>query len=139
MKIFLDANIIVDFLDKPSYENQTAKEIIRIVRLSKMPVFISPTTFAITYYIFTKRNRQTKNIKENLIEFFSEFTFTAEDQKVMQKVFSSDFNDLEDALQYYSAKEAGTEIIITKNKKDFLTATEIMILHPLEFIEKYYS
>ena len=64
MKVFLDANIIVDFLDKPSYDNKSASEVLRIVRLIGRPVFISPTTFAIVYYIFTKRNRQVKNIKE---------------------------------------------------------------------------
>ena len=139
MKVFLDANIIVDFLDKPSYDNKSASEVLRIVRLIGRPVFISPTTFAIVYYIFTKRNRQVKNIKEILKDFFSEFEFTTENESVMEQVLSSDFDDLEDALQYYSAKFAGVELIITKNKKDFLNAKNLLVLHPLEFIEMHYS
>ena len=139
MKVFLDANIIVDFLDKPSYDNKSASEVLRIVRLIGRPVFISPTTFAIVYYIFTKRNRQVKNIKEILKDFFSEFEFTTENESVMEQVLSSDFDDLEDALQYYSAKFAGIELIITKNKKDFLNAKNLLVLHPLEFIEMHYS
>lgn len=139
MKVFLDANIIVDFLDKPSYDNKSASEVLRIVRLIGRPVFISPTTFAIVYYIFTKRNKQVKNIKEILKDFFSEFEFTTENESVMEQVLSSDFDDLEDALQYYSAKFAGVELIITKNKKDFLNAKNLLVLHPLEFIEMHYS
>ena len=139
MKVFLDANIIVDFLDKPSYDNKSASEVLRIVRLIGRPVFISPTTFAIVYYIFTKTNKQVKNIKEILKDFFSEFEFTTENESVMEQVLSSDFDDLEDALQYYSAKFAGVELIITKNKKDFLNAKNLLVLHPLEFIEMHYS
>ena len=139
MKVFLDANIIIDFLDKPSYDNKSASEVLRIVRLIGRPVFISPTTFAIVYYIFTKRNKQVKNIKEILKDFFSEFEFTTENESVMEQVLSSDFDDLEDALQYYSAKFAGVELIITKNKKDFLNAKNLLVLHPLEFIEMHYS
>ena len=139
MKVFLDANIIIDFLDKPSYDNKSASEVLRIVRLIGRPVFISPTTFAIVYYIFTKRNKQVKNIKEILKDFFSEFEFTTENESVMEQVLSSDFDDLEDALQYYSAKFAGIELIITKNKKDFLGAKNLFVLHPLEFIEMHYS
>ena len=139
MKVFLDANIIIDFLDKPSYDNKSASEVLRIVRLIGRPVFISPTTFAIVYYIFTKRNKQVKNIKEILKDFFSEFEFTTENESVMEQVLSSDFDDLEDALQYYSAKFAGIELIITKNKKDFLNAKNLLVLHPLEFIEMHYS
>ena len=73
------------------------------------------------------------------MEFFSQFTFTTEDNIVLKKVFASSFEDLEDALQYYSAKASDIDLIITKNKKDFINAQGIAILHPLEYIEMYYS
>lgn len=41
--------------------------------------------------------------------------------------------DFEDALQYFSAKEAGANCIITRNKKDFYFS-EIPVLEPIEFI-----
>src|SRR5882757_6700301 len=119
MKIFLDANIIIDLLDATSYDNLLACEVMRLVRISKKPIYVSPTTFAITFYIFTKRNKTKGNVRKILIDFFSNFNFTTEDQKVMNEVLTSDFEDLEDSLQYYSAKAADIKVIITKNKKDF--------------------
>ena len=139
MKIFLDANVIVDFLDKPSYDNNIAIEVLRILKEKKSNVFVSPTTFAITFYLFSERNKNLKNVNAVLKEFFRQFTFTTEDNVVMKKVFTSSFEDLEDALQYYSAKASGIDWIITKNKKDFINATGIVILHPLEFIDLHYS
>ena len=40
--------------------------------------------------------------------------------------------DFEDALQYFSAKEAGADCIITRNKKDFYFS-DIFVLEPIEF------
>ena len=139
MKIFLDANVIVDFLDKPSFDNNSATEVLRILKMKKSNIFVSPTTFAITFYLFSKKNKNLKNVNVALKEFFRQFTFTTEDNSVMEKVFSSTFVDLEDALQYYSAQSSGIDLIITKNKKDFINAKGIVILHPLEYIEMYYS
>ena len=139
MKIFLDANIIVDLLDKPSFDHDLAKEVVRIIRLSKKPVYISPTTFAITYYLFSKRNKGNKNVRNILINFFKYFSFTTEDADVMKKVLASNFVDLEDALQYFSAKQQGLQLIITKNKKDFIQSDDITVIHPTEFIELHYN
>jgi predicted nucleic acid-binding protein len=139
MKIFLDANIIVDLLDKPSFDHDLAKEVVRIIRLSKKPVYISPTTFAITWYLFSKRNKGNKNVRNILINFFKYFSFTTEDAEVMKKVLASNFVDLEDALQYFSAKQQGLQLIITKNKKDFIQSNEITVIHPTEFIELHYN
>lgn len=139
MKIFLDANIIVDFLDKPNYDQELATEVIRLIRLSKKPIFISPTTFAITWYIFSKRNKGSKNVKGVLVNFFSYFSFNTEDAAVMKKVMASGFADLEDALQYFSAVQSGVQLIITKNKKDFIQTNGVRVIHPAEFIELHYN
>ena len=139
MKIFLDSNIIVDFLDKSSIGNSSAKEVLRILKPKKSNVYVSPSTLNIVLYIFSKRNKNVKNVRAVLMEFFSQFIFTVEDNIVMKKVFASTFEVLEDALQYHSALYSGIDLIIAKNKKDFLSEKGIVILHPLEFIELNYS
>lgn len=139
MNIFLDANIIVDILDAASYDNRIAKEVLRILRLAKRPVYVSPTTFAISFYIFSKRNKSRVNTKKILIEFFKNFRFTTENQEVMNQVFDSGFNDLEDALQFFSAKSSLVKVIITKNKKDFINTPGIDVFHPEEFIRLYHK
>jgi len=47
----------------------------------------------------------------------------------------SDFEDLEDAVQYFAAKEQNMDIIITRNKKDFILS-KIKVLTPAEFLKQ---
>ena len=58
---------------------------------------------------------------------------------VMKKVMESGFTDLEDALQYFSAVQSRVQLIITKNKKDFLQTDGVRVIHPAEFIEFHYN
>ena len=55
------------------------------------------------------------------------------DANVIDRTLQSDFVDLEDAMQYYSALASNAEVIITRNKKDFATAN-ILVQNPIEFI-----
>ena len=44
-----------------------------------------------------------------------------------------EFNDFEDALQYYTAIKAKADIIITRNGKDF-TASKLPVMTAAEYI-----
>jgi predicted nucleic acid-binding protein len=119
MYVFLDANILVEILDKSSYENKLCIEVLRILRLSNKPILVTPTTFTMVSYIFVKRNKTKANVNETLINFFKPFYFTTENQEIMNEVLLSNFDDLEDALQFYSATKAKASMIIKKIKKTF--------------------
>lgn len=54
-----------------------------------------------------------------LKEFFEPFRFSPEDAAVMESVMRSEFKDLEDALQYYSALTVQANILITWNSGNF--------------------
>ncbi len=50
-------------------------------------------------------------------------------------MLQSDFADLEDAIQYYSALAFGADIIVTRNTQDYVSA-RIPVLMPQEFIKQ---
>ena len=54
----------------------------------------------------------------------------------MNKVVQSDFNDLEDALQYFSALDAGIDAIITYNQHDFINPA-VPVYHPSQYISQF--
>jgi predicted nucleic acid-binding protein len=139
MKVFLDANVVIDFLDNTTYDNKLSVEVFRILRLSKSKIYVSPTTFAITYYKFSKLIFNKKGVNKRINNFFKLYNFTTENNSIMQQVLNSEFADLEDALQYFSAIDSKIEILITKNKKDFDLTKNIIVLHPREFVEIYYN
>jgi len=58
------------------------------------------------------------------------------DEKIIDLALSSDFEDFEDAIQYYTAVENNIDCFVTRNKKDFRkskipvhTAEEYLKIH----------
>lgn len=45
----------------------------------------------------------------------------------------SGFDDLEDAMQYYSAISSKVDVVLTRNKKDFVEAN-VPVMTPDEFL-----
>ena len=52
----------------------------------------------------------------------------------IDSAITANWNDYEDAMQYFAALNANADIIVTRNKKDFATS-EISVVTPLEYIE----
>ena len=50
---------------------------------------------------------------------------------------ASSFEDLEDAMQYYSAEDSRVDCIISQNKFDYPNSG-IVVFTPEEFIYKYF-
>ena len=51
----------------------------------------------------------------------------------IDKALLSDFDDFEDAVQYYAAIHDRSDVFVTRNKKDFKNAT-LPVMTPSEFI-----
>jgi predicted nucleic acid-binding protein len=99
-------------------------------------LYCSPTSFAITYYFLAKLIKDKKVLNKEVVALFSGFIFTREDAVIMEKVKKSLFTDLEDALQYFSAMDAGVDLIITKNHFDFAKSA-IPVYHPQHYINEF--
>lgn len=135
-KIFFDANILVDLINSGNRNHRTVLFLFDQLVKQRRKLFVSPTSFAITYYFLSKNYKDLEKLNRLVIDFFPNFVFTREDDLTMEKVFKSGFTDLEDALQYYSAIDAGVDAIITYNKTDFVTS-EIQVFHPIQFINEF--
>jgi len=135
-KIFFDANVLIDLTNAG---NDLYKETVfmfdRLLK-NKDQLYCSPTSFAITYFFLNKTIKNTQKLNEKARSLFSVFNFTREDNIIMEKVKKSDFPDLEDALQYYSAEDSSVNLIITKNFFDFKKSL-IPVYHPLQYINQF--
>jgi predicted nucleic acid-binding protein len=118
-KIFLDANIIVDFLDGSSKYHQSTLTLIMELKKQNVSLFISPATFIIANHLVYKYTRNRSDANKKLKALLKYFKFTTEDHKVMEEVVASKFDDLEDAVQYFSAMTISPDFIITHNNVDF--------------------
>ena len=57
-------------------------------------------------------------------------------KKLFLQLIISNFKDLEDGFQYFTAKENNINIIITRNQKDF-KVDDISILTPKQFLRTF--
>jgi predicted nucleic acid-binding protein len=135
-KIFFDANILIDLINKGNDLNRPLEILFSGLEKSLKKLYCSPTTFAITYYFLAKSIKDKKVLNKEVVALFSDFIFTREDAVIMEKVKKTSFSDLEDALQYFSAMDAGVDLIITKNHFDF-TKSAIPVYHPLHYINEF--
>ena len=73
-------------------------------------------------------------VKATFKSFIDKKIITPVDSKIISESLASDFEDFEDAMQYYSALRENAEIIITRNKADF-SASKIPVVTPQEFLD----
>lgn len=135
-KIFFDANILVDLINKGNTNNKLIMFLFDTLLKRGERLYCSPTTFCITYYFLGKFLINKKLLNEEVKKTFSEFYFTREDNFIMEKVKNSKFRDLEDALQYFSAEDSGVNTIITYNYYHF-EHSQIPVYHPIDYINQF--
>jgi predicted nucleic acid-binding protein len=117
--IFLDTNIVIDFLaDRKPFSFYAAK-LFNFAVLGRAKIYISAVSYNNIYFIL----RQFKTGKETiqLLSALSEMIeITDTTKSIIQKSLHSDFKDFEDAIQYHSALSVNKiDFIVTRNTKDF--------------------
>jgi predicted nucleic acid-binding protein len=135
-KIFLDANIIIDLVNSGNSRHTESLFLFSELTKKKAKLYVSPTSFAITYYFLGKVIKDSVKLNKVITKLFSNFIFTREDDVIMDKVMKSSFDDLEDALQYFSALDGGAGVIISYNQHDFIN-TSIPVYHPVQYIAEF--
>lgn len=117
-RLFIDTNIMLDLVGEREPFYRFAAQLATLADQKKLEIIVSPLSFATVNYLLSKFENQTAVI-EKLRKFKIISDTCAMDDSIVEKGLHSNFNDFEDALQYYSAIAANCDIIITRNGKDF--------------------
>ena len=129
--IFLDTNVIIDFLADRRPFSLTAAEIFNASLSGDVKIFISAVSYNNIYYILRQSLSHTATIK--LLEELSEITEVVDVTKaIIKKSLKSDFKDFEDAIQYNCALTIGKiDCIVTRDSKDFKKSA-LPVMNPQE-------
>ena len=133
MKILLDTNVVLDVLLEREPHYSASSEVFIFSSKNDIKLFITSSIVTDLFYIISKvlSKKKAKNFLTNLLEIID---VCGVNKSTIMKSMKSDFEDLEDAVQYYAATEENIDIIITRNKKDY-NLSEITVLTPDEFIK----
>jgi len=133
MRVFLDTNIMIDVIGRRQQFCQPSLQIMSLADRGILQICVSAMSFATASFILSRDNKQMDVLAE-LDKFSSITTITPVDKDTVNDSLRSEFNDFEDAMQFYSAMRENIDYIITRNKKDFKEAT-VPVFEPQEFID----
>ncbi|HRP89381.1 MAG TPA: PIN domain-containing protein [Edaphocola sp.] len=133
-KLFVDTNIVIDLLQKREEFYEEAQGLFTLADKKKVKLFISSLTIANTHFLLSKHYNSNEARK-----ILSKFKVLVEvlplDNKIIDLALTLTLKDFEDAIQFFTAIEHNTDIIITRNKKDF-KKQNIPILTAKEYLNR---
>ncbi len=137
MNVFLDTNVMLDFLGEREPFYLTSAKIATLADKRKIEIVVSALSYATVSYFLTKYEGIEKT-KDKLRKFKVISKICELDEKIIEKGLNSNFSDYEDSLQYFSALRMECDILITRNGKDF-KGVRIPVLTPNEFLNSLRS
>ena len=134
MKVFLDSDVILDFLLDRRPFSESIGELFQRSIDGKLELCISPITMTNIDYIIGKLQNK-KQARSKIKKIFQLVKIENVCHSTVKKAIESEFTDFEDAVQNFCAIESGHKIILTRNTKDY-RESELGILTPLEYLSQ---
>ena len=135
-ELFIDSDVIIDFLIDRKPFSQHAAKIFSLIAHKKVKGYSSSLCFSNIYYVLSKYASH-KIIISKLMELSELIRILKVDEKIILSALHSNFKDFEDSIQYFTAIEhKSIDIIVTRNIKDF-KKSELPVLTPETFLKTY--
>lgn len=135
--LFLDSDIILDVLLKRELFYRESYKIFNLCEKEEVRLYTSSSIIMNVQYIGRKfsNSKNTAIIIKYLVENFIDIINPS--RSTILKAYNSTFKDYEDAIQYFTAKDAGIiDYIITRNVKDYKEAIKTLpALTPTLFLK----
>jgi predicted nucleic acid-binding protein len=114
-KVFLDANILLDFtLQRAAYKD--ASEILEMAVSGQIQAFVTPSIIQISGYWIAKAYGNAK-AKELLSTLLKDVKIIDISQEMVLSALNSKISDIEDALQYFTALYHKLDFFISLDKQ----------------------
>jgi len=132
-KLFVDTNIVLDLLAQRMPFYTEAAKLFSMADRKKIRLSISALCLADSNYILSKQ-LSVKDVRKILRDFKILVDVLPLDDKISDLALNSEFNDFEDAIQYFTALAYDQDIIITRNQNDF-RESRLPVMTAGEFIK----
>ncbi len=133
LKIFIDTNIFLDsYLER---DEGSSRAVFEFLEMSDTKIYLNDISIINIAYIVRKKFSKNE-LKEKINLIINQYHIVPATQQIIFDANNSDFKDFEDGVQYFCAKEVEADLIITNNKKDFISS-EIEVLTAIEFALLY--
>ena len=135
MKVFIDTNILIDFLAAREPFAEEAMALFQLADNDEIELMVSDLTIINTTYILRRMHYGLSEIYDSLDNIRPLLTITSMGATVVDRCLQHRSDDFEDEMQYFSAIDANADYIITRNKKDF-DFGDSAVMTPQEFFKE---
>jgi len=133
MKILIDTNIFLDVILFRDQHYENSAKVWSLVSEKNISGYISAISINNLHYILLKQKDRT-SVGELVSQLLDEFEIVPLTKSLLLEAKKMDKNDLEDMIQFVSARRSGCDHLITRNAKDF-PEEKISIVEPADFME----
>ncbi len=123
MNIFIDSNILFDFVFRRQGFYEEAFNIFALAENKANRLFVSALSIVNGVYIAKRYNLSLDAIKKSFKDISSFVNVVDLKGQTVTDCLAMDWKDYEDSTQYITALSVNAEVIVTRNKKDFLKST----------------
>lgn len=135
-KVFLDINILLDYLIVERTGNPSAQRLMGLIAEDKLTGYISPISLLNIFFIL--RKQRTEQERKDIIESFLEILEIIElDFDTLQMGLYIPVSDYEDGIQYISALKSNVDFIITGDQQFQDYNLELKRIGAQEFLDIY--
>lgn len=120
MKLFLDTNVLIDFiLERPLFY-QPAAMIVSLAAERKIDICVSALSVGTANFICIERCKMPLDVYRRKVDFLRNFIEVCSvDSSDINSSYEANWKDFEDGVQYFSAIRSGVDYLVTRNVKDF--------------------
>ena len=130
-RLFLDTNIVIALLDRREPFCHDAVQLFTMAYYKQVQLIVSPITYTTASFLLHRHG--TDGVRKLLFNFRQLSLVATANERTVDDSLASQFNDFEDAMQYYCALKAKADIIITRNGKDF-SASKLPVMTASEYL-----
>ena len=131
MKVFLDANIIIDVVQNRTDFVEQSSKILQSGLEGLIDLCASDVTFT-TVSFYARKQRTTEQLYE-IMQSLRDFIDVVPTGRIaIDWALQRKAKDFEDSVQYYAALRAGVDYIVSRNVRDY-PFDDILVVTPQDF------
>jgi len=134
-KVYIDTNIFLDAL--LNRDKGIALEILKFLKARDILIFLNDISVINIHYFAQKELKETLLLlKTYLNNLLDDNTIICVDEDLLRVALNSNFSDFEDGVQYFCAKEAKVDLILSNDKRGF-KHSDIEVITSYDFYERF--
>lgn len=137
MRVFIDTNVFLDYIQQRQEGWREAEVIFYLAIHGDIELLVSDLTIANMRYV-TRKDIPLEQFYSVMKSLRKYYTIVGVGSVSVDEAYRVESKDFEDALQYFSAEQAGADCIVTRNIKDFDFSFSVEALEPQDFLSKFF-